>query len=55
MDTIFMSSENGKTSKPHLLTLKLTNTLDLKLDNKVIAISIIIYSVLPKCFWQNLY
>ena len=34
-----MNSENSKTSKPHVLTLKLTNKLDLKLDNKVIAIS----------------
>ena len=39
MDTIFMDSENSKTSKPHVLTLKLTNKLDLRLDNKVIAIS----------------
>ena len=39
MDTIFMNSENSKTSKPHVLTLKLTNKLDLRLDNKVIAIS----------------
>ena len=39
MDTIFMNSENSETSKPHVLTLKLTNKLDLKLDNKVIAIS----------------
>ena len=34
-----MNSENSKTSKPHVLTLKLTNKLDLRLDNKVIAIS----------------
>ena len=33
-----MNSENSKTSKPHVLTLKLTNKLDLRLDNKVIAI-----------------
>ena len=39
MDTIFMNSENSKTPKPHALTLKLTNKLDLRLDNKVIAIS----------------
>ena len=38
MDTIFMNLENSKTSKPHVLTLKLTNKLDLRLDNKVIAI-----------------
>ena len=39
MDTIFMNSENSKTSMPHVLTLKLANKLDLRLDNKVIAIS----------------
>ena len=39
MDTIFMNLENNKTSKPHVLTLKLTNKLDLRLNNKVIAIS----------------
>ena len=38
MDTIFINLENSKTSKPHVLTLKLTNKLDLRLDNKVIAI-----------------
>ena len=39
MDTIFMNSENSKTSKLHVLTLKLTNKLDLILDEKVIALS----------------
>ena len=39
MDTIFMNSENSKTSKPHLLILKLTNKLDLKMGEKVIALS----------------
>ena len=39
MDTIFMNSENGKTSKPHVLTLKLTNKLDLRLGEKVIVLS----------------
>ena len=39
MDTIFMSSENSKASKPHILKLKLTNKLDLRLDEKVIALS----------------
>ena len=29
MDTIFKNSENSKTSKPHVLILKLTNKLDL--------------------------
>ena len=39
MDTIFMSSENSKTSKPHVLTLKLTDKLDLRIGEKVIALS----------------
>ena len=39
MNTIFMNSENSKTSKPHVLTLKLTNKLDLRLGEKVIALS----------------
>ena len=34
-----MNSENSKTSKPHVLTLKLTDKLDLRLDKKVVAIS----------------
>ena len=34
-----MNSENSKRSLSHVLTLKLTNKLDLRLDNKVIAIS----------------
>ena len=39
MDTIFINSENGKTSKPHVLTLKLTSKLDLRIGEKVIAFS----------------
>ena len=39
MDTIFINSENSKTSKPHILRLKLTDTLDLRLDKKFIALS----------------
>ena len=39
MDTIFMNSENSKTSKPHVLKLKLTSTLDLRIGEKVIALS----------------
>ena len=39
MDTIFINSENSKTSKPHILKLKLTEKLDLKVDRKVIALS----------------
>ena len=39
MDTIFMNSENSKTSKPHVLKLKLSNKLDLRLGEKIIALS----------------
>ena len=34
-----MNSENSKTSKPHVLTLKLNNKLDLRLGEKVIVLS----------------
>ena len=39
MDTIFMNSENSKTSKPHVLILKLTNRLDLRIGEQIIALS----------------
>ena len=39
MDTIFINSENSKTSKPHVLILKLNNNLDLTIGEKIIAIS----------------
>ena len=39
MDTIFMNSENSKTSKQNVLILKLTNKLDLRTGEKVIALS----------------
>ena len=34
-----MNSENSKTSKPHTLKLKLTDKLDLRIGEKVIALS----------------
>ena len=39
MDTIFMNSENSRTSEPHILKLKLTDKLDLWIGEKVIALS----------------
>ena len=39
MDAIFMNSENSKTSKLHVLILKLTNKLDLRIGEKIIALS----------------
>ena len=39
MDTIFMNSENSKTSEPNTLILKLANTLDLRIGEKIISLS----------------
>ena len=41
MDTIYINinSENSKLSKPHVLVLKLTNELNLRIGEKVIALS----------------
>ena len=39
MDTIFMNSENTKTSKPHFLILTFTDKLDLKRGEKSMALS----------------
>ena len=45
-----MNSENSKTSKSHILALKLTNKLDLRIGEKVIALSnLIIYYT-----WKNI-
>ena len=39
MDTISMNSENSKTSRPHVLILKLTDKFDLRKGEKRIALS----------------
>ena len=39
MNTIFINSENSKTSEPHVLMLKLTDKLDLRRDEESIALS----------------
>ena len=39
MDTIFINSENSKTSKAHVLILKLTDELDLRRGEKIIELS----------------
>ena len=39
MGTIFMNSDNSKTSKPYILKLKLTINLDLRIGENVIALS----------------
>ena len=39
MNAIFMNSENSKNIKSHVLILKLTNKLDLRIGEKIIALS----------------
>ena len=39
MDTIFLNSENSRTSEYHVLVLKLTDNLDLKRGQKSVALS----------------
>ena len=56
MDTILMHSENSNTSQPHVLTLRLTDKLDLRRGEKIIPISIIgIYYTWKniKCSYNN--
>ena len=48
MDTIFMNSENSKTSNAHVLILKLTDELDLRRGEKIIALNLSIYYI-----WKN--
>ena len=39
MDTIFMNSENSKTSDPHRLLLNLTDKINLRRSDKYVALS----------------
>ena len=39
MNTIFINSENSRTSKAHILMLKLTNELDLRMSEKIIPLA----------------
>ena len=50
MDTIFMNSKKSKTSELQVLILKLTNKLDLRIGEKIIALSNI--SIYYK--WRNI-
>ena len=38
-----MNSENSKTSKSHILVLKFTNKLDLRIGEKVISYQILVF------------
>ena len=49
MDTIFMNSENSRTSEYHVLVLKLSDKLDLRRGKKTVALSnLSIYT------WKNI-
>ena len=39
VDTNFTNSKNSKTSEPHVVTLKLTDKLDIRRSEKIIALS----------------
>ena len=39
MDTIFMNSDNSKTSDPHRLLLNLLDKINLKISDKYVALS----------------
>ena len=39
MDTIFINSENSKTSQPHVLILKLSDKIDLVRGEKSVVLS----------------
>ena len=50
MDTIFMNSENSRTSEYHVLVLNLTDKLDLRRGQKTVALSnLSIYYI-----WKNI-
>ena len=43
MDAISMGSENSKTSEPHILILKLTDKLDVRIGKKVLLYQILVF------------
>ena len=45
MDTIFMNSENSRTSKYHVLMLKLTDKLDRKRGQKVLLYQTLVSNI----------
>ena len=56
MDTIFMDSENSRTSEYHVLMLKLTNKLDLRRGQKTVALSLNLYFIIYLLYytWKNI-
>ena len=50
MDTIFMNSENSKTSEPHVVILNFTDKIDCRRGEKSISLS-----NLSRCYtWKNI-
>ena len=45
MDTIFMNSENSRTSEYHVLVLKLTDKLDLKRGQKSLFYQVLVFTI----------
>ena len=45
MDTIFMNSENSKTSKLHVLILKFIDKLDLRRGEKILLYQISVFTI----------
>ena len=45
MDTIFMNSENSKTSENNVLVLKLTDKLDLREVKKLLLYQILVFII----------
>ena len=45
MNTIFMNSENSKTSDSNKLSLNLTDKIDLRRKDKYIALSILVFII----------
>ena len=48
MDTIFMDSENSRTSEYHVLVLKLNNKLDLRRGQKLLRYQILVFIIRGK-------
>ena len=45
MDTTFMNSENSESSKKHVLKLKFTSILNLRLGEKLLLYQILIFII----------
>ena len=45
MDIIFLDTENTKTPKPHVLLLKATNKLDLRIAEKLLPYQISVFII----------